>query len=224
LTLVLGIPETDPLPENANVIYIGPILWQRQNNELPQWIANLNSKQPVIWLYPGNLQYMKGSRTPYDSEVVLKACIEALGNEAVQVVLTTGHHILPRRFIPLPPNFDHAPFLPGLAMAERSDLLIHHGGYSSCQMGLYTGTPALVVPTYSERESNARRIAEQGAGDYLLPDIAGRKKHVSADEVRNKVFNILSEDNYIKNAKRISSKMKTFGGAAEAARLIDELV
>jgi UDP:flavonoid glycosyltransferase YjiC (YdhE family) len=224
LTLVLGIPETDPLPENANVTYIGPILWQRQNNELPQWIANLNSKQPVIWLYPGNLQYMKGSRTPYDSEVVLKACIEALGNEAVQVVLTTGHHILPRRFIPLPPNFYHAPFLPGLAMAERSDLLIHHGGYSSCQMGLYTGTPALVVPTYSERESNARRIAEQGAGDYLLPDIAGRKKHVSADEVRNKVFNILSEDNYIKNAKRISSKMKTFGGAAEAARLIDELV
>lgn len=226
MTLVLGIPETDPLPEDADVTYIGPILWQRHDPELPNWITGLKKEQPVIWLYPGNLQYMRGSHTAYDSEVVLQVCIEALGEEAVQVVLTTGHHNLPRRFKPLPPNFHHEPFLPGLAMADRSDLLIHHGGYSSCQIGLYTGTPALVIPTYSERESNARRIAEQGAGDYLLPksDITGKKKQISIEEVRTKVFNILSDESFIENAKRISKKMKSYGGVAEAARLIDELV
>jgi len=48
-------------------------------------------------------------------------------------------------------------------MAERSDLLIHHGGYGSCQTGLVTGTPAVIIPTYAERESNARRIAALGA-------------------------------------------------------------
>ena len=223
MTLVLGLPETDPLPETANVTYIGPILWQKQEERLPEWISNLGREQPIIWLYPGNLQYMRGTSTFGDSAVILRACIEALKNEAVQVILTTGYHSLPRRFIPLPHNFRHESYVPGLAMAEKSDLLIHHGGYGSCQTGLYTGTPALIIPTYSERESNARRIAAQGAGDYVLPtsDITGRKKKVSWEEVRTKAFNILSDKYFAENAGRISERMKTYGGAFEAARLIE---
>ena len=128
MTLVLGLPEIDPLPETANVTYIGPILWQKQEEKLPNWIDDLVREQPLIWLYPGNLQYIRGSSTFGDSAVVLQACIEALKNEAVQIVLTTGYHSLPRRFVSLPSNFRHEPYVPGLAMAERSDLLIHHGG------------------------------------------------------------------------------------------------
>jgi UDP:flavonoid glycosyltransferase YjiC (YdhE family) len=223
VTLVLGQPETDPLPKSADVAYIGPILWQEREEQLPDWIDDLGREQPVIWLYPGNLQYVRGSSTFGDSAVVLEACIEALGNEAVQVVLTTGYHSLPRRVVPLPENFRHEPFVPGLAMAERSDLLIHHGGYGSCQTGLFTGTPALIIPTYSERESNARRIAAQGAGDYVVPtsDITGRHKQLSAQEVRTKVFNILSDASFAENARRISERMKAYGGASEAARLIE---
>jgi MGT family glycosyltransferase len=225
-TLVLGMPETDPLPETANVTYTGPILWQEQEGKLPDWINDLSREEPVIWLYPGNLQYMRASSTSFDSAVVLQACIEALGNEAVQVVLTTGHHSLPRTYLPLPRNFRHEHFVPGLDMAERSDLLIHHGGYGSCQTGLHTGTPALIIPTYSERESNARRIAGVGAGDYVLPksDITGRKKQVSWEEVRTKVFHILSDTSFVENARRMSEKMKAYGGASEAARLIESIV
>ncbi len=226
MTLVLGLPETDPLPETTNVSYIGPILWQRSDEKLPDWVYNLSNEQPVIWLYPGNLQYVRGSKTFGDSAVVLQACIKALQNEAVQVVLTTGHHSLPRRFLPLPPNFHHEPYVPGLAMAKRSDLLIHHGGYGSCQTGLYTGKPALIIPTFSERESNARRIADQGAGDYVLPksDVTGKKKQVSVEEVRTKLFNILKDSSFAENAKRISERMKTYGGASKAASLIDSFV
>jgi UDP:flavonoid glycosyltransferase YjiC (YdhE family) len=226
MTLVLGLPETDPLPETADVTYMGPILWQKQEEKLPGWIDDLDPEQPVIWLYPGNLQYVPGARTFSDSAVVLQACTEALENEAVQVVLTTGYHSLPRRFLPLPPNFRHAPYVPGLAMADRSDLLIHHGGYGSCQMGLCTGRPALIIPTYSERESNARRIAAQGAGDYVVPtsDATGRVKRVSAEKVRTKVFNILSDASFAENARRISDRMRAYGGAPAAADLIESLL
>jgi len=226
VTLFLGMPETDPLPETANVTYIGHLLWQRQDEKLPDWIDRLERKQPVIWLYPGNLQYMRGITTFGDSAAVLQACIEALKNEDVQVVLTTGHHSLPQRYMPLPSNFRHEFYIPGLAMAARSDLLIHHGGYGSCQTGLYTGTPALIIPTYSERESNARRIAALGAGDYVLPtsDITGRRKQVSPEEVHTKVFNLLSNRSFTENAKRISERMKAYGGAPEAARLIESFV
>lgn len=226
ITLLLGIPEMDPLPDTATGTYVGPILWQRSNDSMPDWVANLSTTKPVIWLYPGNPQYVRGARTYVDSDVVTRACMEALRNEDVQVVISTGHHSLPKDALPLPSNFRHASFLPGLAMAERSDLLIHHGGYGSCQTGLFTGTPALVVPTYSERESNARRVAAVGAGDLVLPstDDSGKKKQVQVTEVRDKVKHILSDSSFRENAKRISEKLRSYGGASYAASLIEDFL
>jgi len=222
LTLVVGLPETDPLPEGANVTYVGPILWQKADPPLPAWWDDLKKDRPLIWLYCGNPSY--GPITPWaDSDLVLDVCVKALVDEDSQVILTTGHHALPKRFSSLPSNFRYLPFVPGLAMAERSDLLIHHGGYGSCQTGLFTGAPALVIPTYSERESNARRIAAIGAGDFIVPDRQDPKKNMNrlVSEVRTKARRILSEPSFRENAKRISDRMRTFGGASYAAGLIE---
>jgi len=225
-TLLLGIPETDPLPDTAIGTYVGPVLWQRSTEKLPGWVGDLDTKRPVIWLYPGNPQYFPGTRSYVDSAVVTRACIEALGNKDFQVVMSTGHHLLPKDAVPLPSNFRHGSFVPGLTMAKRSDLLIHHGGYGSCQTGLFTGTPALIIPTYSERESNARRIAAVGAGDFVLPtmDVSGRKKQVSAAEVSDKVNRVLKDPSFKENAKRISDKFHGYGGASYAASLIEDSI
>jgi UDP:flavonoid glycosyltransferase YjiC (YdhE family) len=104
--------------------------------------------------------------------------------------------------------------------------MIHHGGYGSCQTALFTGTPALVIPTYSERESNARRIAAVGAGDFVLPtsDATGRKKQVNATEVSDKVDRILSDVSYKDNAKKMSARLQSYGGASYAASLIENFV
>ncbi len=222
-TLVMGTPEMDPLPETAKATYIGPILWQKDDGKLPDWVNRLNNDRPVVWLYPGNIEYLKGSKTVFDSTTILQACVEALGNEELEVVLTTAFHALPEEFLPLPQNFHHTPYLPGLAMAEKSDMLIHHGGYGSCQTGLYTGKPALILPTFSERESNARRIAAVGAGIYILPNVdeIGRNKEIFAEEIRNAVLNILSDSSYAENAKRIGKQMKGYGGVSESIRQIE---
>jgi len=223
LTLVLGMPETDPLPEKTEAIYIGPILWQTSDAKIPDWFDALSRDRPVVWVYSGNPRYMP-IRTPVDSAVILHACTAALADEDVQVVLTTGHHALPKRILPLPANFRYASFVPGLAMAKRSDLLIHHGGYGSCQTGLYTGTPAVIIPTYSERESNARRIAAVGAGDFIVPaEGTLRKKHVLAEELRAKVRQVLSDPSYSIHARRVSEKMQAYGGTSEAAHLIEDV-
>lgn len=221
MTLVVGTPETDPLPQEAGVSYIGPILWQKPGAALPDWVDELDRERPLIWVYPGNPRYM-AIPTPMDSATIVHACVAALGDRDVQVVLTTGHHPLPKGTLPLPANFYHRPFLPGLAMAERSDLLIHHGGYGSCQTGLYTGTPAVILPNFSERESNARRVVAVGAGEMVLPAKGqwGRRR-LPVDELWAKVSQVLSNRAYRANAQRVSEQMRAYGGAAEAAQKIE---
>lgn len=226
LTLVVGMPELDPLPDTAQVTYIGPVLWQNPKSCIPEWLATVKRDRPVVWIYPGRLRYAGKLRTWGDSEIVLQASIEALAQENVQVVLTTGHQDLPRSFLPLPPNFRFEPFVPGLAMAEQSDLMIHHGGYGSCQTGLYAGTPEVIIPTMSERESNARRVVAQGAGEIVMPssDPSGKRKKVDSADLAAKVHKVLSTPSYKENAKRINARLKEYGGSPMAARLIEEAI
>ena len=221
LTLIIGMPETDPLTDKAEGIYIGPILWQNDNNKLPVWIDNIKDNKPLIWVYSGNPRYTSKG-TAYDSEIILTASIEALANEDVHVIVTTGHHMLPKNFLPLPKNFHFAIYVPGLTLAERCDLMIHHGGYGSCQTGLYSGTSAVIIPTFSERESNARRIASLGAGEFVLPETdASGKKHISIDEFKTKIKQVLNTPSYTENAKNYRKKLRSYGGTKYAVQLIE---
>ena len=223
LTLVLGIPETDPLPHETNATYIGAILWQKADIDPPDWFTQLDHARPVIWIYSGNPRYLP-IVTPIDSSIVIRSCITALDREDVQVILTTGHHDLPNELEPLPANFRYHPFVPGLMMAQRSDLLIHHGGYGSCQTGLFTGTPAVIIPTYSERESNARRVQAVGAGEFITPttDPSGRNKDIDPDELRAMVRQVLFTPSCANNARRISKMMQAVGGVSWTTDRIEE--
>jgi UDP:flavonoid glycosyltransferase YjiC (YdhE family) len=244
LTLVMGTPETDPLPDDVNASYVGAILWQKHDEGLPDWIDALSKDKPIVWVYSANPQYDPASSWA-DSDVVLTASMEALADQNMHIVLSSGGHSLSKTFFPLPENFRYEPFLPGIAMAERCHLMIHHGGFGSCQTGFHTGTPAVVIPTYSERESNARRLAAVGAGEFVLPapysagdkntlmhSIRPRLRRILrqtrmrdglVDELRATVGKILSDATYTENADRIRAKMSEYGGATAAADLIEDL-
>jgi len=96
MTFVVGMPETDPLPETTNVTYLGPTLWDGPDEGLPEWITDLGTTEPLIWIYPGNPHYSPRSRTAFDSDAVTYACVEALRDKVANVVLSTGHQPLPK--------------------------------------------------------------------------------------------------------------------------------
>jgi UDP:flavonoid glycosyltransferase YjiC (YdhE family) len=220
LTLVVGMPEIDPLPEPERITYVGPLLWQANEAKLPSWIDDLPRGQPLIWVYSGNPRYASSGGL-LDSAVVLAACVEALRDAHVQVVLSTGHHALPRELLPLPGHIRHEPYVPGLLMANRSDLLIHHGGYGSCQTGLYAGKPAVIIPTYSERYSNARRLSDVGAARIVPVEYVGRRKHVCAKSLRAAVEEVLGDPSFGDNARRLGGRLRSYGGATRAVELIE---
>jgi UDP:flavonoid glycosyltransferase YjiC (YdhE family) len=220
ICLIAGTPQTDPLPATARVTYVGPILWHR-DAALPEWVGALSRDQPVIWVYPGEPRY--GSAPgPMDSVVVSRAAIAALRDLPVHVVLTTGYQEVPEELGPLPSNFYHATYLPGPAMAARCDLMVHHGGHSSVMTGLAAGKPAVLIPTITERESNARRVVALGAGEMVLPvDGADGEKHLDITELAAKVRRVLDEPDYLRSARRVAESISRFGGAREAADQIE---
>lgn len=230
LALIVGSPESDPVAKDANVTYIGPMVFQRGGATLPAWVEEMGGrngqggKRPLIWVYSGNPRYFT-SATPVDSIVVIRTAIEALADEPVDVVLTTGHQELPAEFGTLPKNFHHTAYVPGPLMAERADLIVFHGGHSSVMTCLNAGTPAVIIPTITERESNARRLAALGAGEVVMPVTgADGEKRVDVAEFGAKVKRVLNEPSYRESAKRVSESMRRFGGAKAAAERIEEFL
>jgi UDP:flavonoid glycosyltransferase YjiC (YdhE family) len=222
LTLVAGMPETDPLPAGVDVIYVGALLWYDENAVLPDWAEDLGRERPLLWTYSANPRYTVGGGS-FDSDVLLRSCIEALRETDVDVVLTTGHHALPNDVLPLPPNFHHASYVrAGLELAKRSHLLMHHGGHPSCLMGLISGTPAVIIPTYSERESNGRRLEAMGAGAIVPVGQADGTKSVRAEDVRERVQRVLDDPSFTDRAQAAGEKLRALGGPVRAADLIEQ--
>ena len=223
LSLITGTPETDPVSAGANIAHVGQIIWQRGNAVLPDWITALSKDRPLVWVYCGNPRYAGAAASnPFDSIVVMRAAIAALGDAPMHVVLTSGYQDVPEEVGALPSNFRLADYLPGLAMAQRCDLMVHHGGHSSVMTGLSAGTPAVIIPTSTERESNARRLAALGAGEIVLPnDASDGEKHIDVDEFSEKVRRVLNEPGYRVSARRVAESIRQLGGAQEAADRIE---
>lgn len=232
LSLIVGTPETDPVGDRANVTWanltwIGPMLFERPGATLPSFITELDSNnshssnRPLIWVYSGNPRYFP-TASPVDSIVVIRAAIATLADEPIDVVLTTGYQELPAEFGALPANFRHADYVPGPLMAARADLIVFHGGHSSVMTSLAAGTPSVIIPTISERESNARRLASLGAGEVVLP-VTGRdgEKHVDVADFRAKVRRVLHEPSYRASAQRVAAAMRNYGGATAAAQRLE---
>lgn len=224
LSLIVGTPETDPVAD-VTVRHVGPIVWQRGNAELPEWVDTLGREKPLVWVYAGNPQYdgAGNARNPFDSIVVIRAAIAALKDAPVNVVLTMGHQELPEEIGTLPGNFHRAAYLPGMAMAERCDLMVHHGGHSSVMTGLKAGTPAVMIPTATERESNARRMAALGAGEIVMPvPSENGEKDIDLAEFGAAINRVLSDPAYRKSAQRVAETMRQYGGTREAADRIEQ--
>ena len=64
-----------------------------------------------------------------------------------------------------------------------------------------------------------------GVAEILIPQLNGSsEKFVPADLLRKKVRQILSDPSYTENAKQLSMKMQVYGGAKQAAHLIENFL
>ena len=228
LTLCAGTPETDPVPHAPDVVHIGPMFGSQMQAPLPAWIDEFAGEKPLIWVYCGNPRYRDlGPDIPgvADSIVILRAAFEALADQDLGVIVTSAFHERPEELPPPPGNFREADFLPGLSLARRCDLAVHHGGHGTCMTAAFAGTPALIVPTMAERESNARRFSSLGVAEMQLPTVdENDEKHISSAAFGENIQKMLADSSYRTKAAALSKRMGEYGGPGEIAERIEALL
>lgn len=142
-----------------------------------------------------------------------QACVAALGELAVQVVLVLSPGVMAAELGPVPENF----FVlangtaPQLRLLERAAVFVMHGAGGGLREGAWLGVPMIAVPQTYEQEILSARLAEFGAGLMLLP------AEVTPETLRAAVGRVLVDGAFDVGARQLAQASRQAGGAACAA-------
>jgi len=145
-----------------------------------------------------------------------RACVEALKDAPVEVLIACGSDFDPGQLAPLPENIRIEPSVDQMAVLARTRLFITHCGMNSASEGLYMGVPELLYPQTGEQRAVARRVEEMGAG-RMLPEADARDPR----KVRALVMQALGDDALLKAALAMRDDLRACGGARAAADFVE---
>ena len=214
LYIVPSTPRFDrqrhDLPESVH--YVGPCRWDKPAADpAPRWLADLATDRPLVYVTEGTMHAKK--------PILLEAALKGLVSLPVHVVATTGRHRDPATVglgkVPLNARVErwvsHTDLLP------RADVVVTTGGTGTVLEALSSRVPLVIVPMAWDQPENAWRIAEAGAGIR----IAARR--CTPDRVRRAVERVLSVSSFRHNAGILAADFANYGGAAQAAGLLEDL-
>lgn len=214
LTIIPGFPEFDPVQDN--VLYTGPLTWDSKAimNGTKYELSSFDPKNTIL-VYTGHL-YDSGG----DSGIlILEKIVQALADTHYNVLLTTGlgQQLDTAKYTA--PNIHLFEWLPINKAITHCGLFIHHGGHGSCMAAVQQGIPSLVIPTFQEREYNARQLNILGLGDFILPH------ELSVNALYQKIQKCFNDPSLISNAADWKNKLleRNYNGAQLAAAAIRKL-
>ena len=145
-------------------------------------------------------------------------CIQALGTEDVDVLISCGRAFDPAQLGTLPENTRVEQVVDQPAVLAEASLFVTHCGMNSASEGLYMGVPELLFPLTGEQQAVARRVQEMGAGRRLTPQEAA-----APDAIRQAVKEALTDETLKNGAAAMRADFLSCGGPREAADFIEQL-
>lgn len=140
-------------------------------------------------------------------------CIEALKDRNLDVLISCGKYMEPKKLGELPENVRIQPYVNQLEVLSGADVFLTHCGMNSVSESLYMATPMVLFPQTNEQRAVARRADEMGAGVLLQED--------STEAIRAAVDTVLSEKKYAENAAQCSRDFRESPGPRGAAQFIE---
>ena len=193
---------SDSLP--SRVRYVGPQIGD------PRWVRPWTSPWPKSDTRP--LVAVGFSTTFQNHAGVLQRVIDALAPLPARVLVTLGGAINPGELLP-GSNCVIVESAPHREVMREASLVITHGGHGTIMRALVNRVPMLVIPHGRDRNDNAVRVTERGAGLSLLPD-------APTEVIRAACLRLLAEPQFRAAARRLGDLV---AAEAESSTIVQEL-
>jgi UDP:flavonoid glycosyltransferase YjiC (YdhE family) len=175
---------------------------------------------PEIALPPGDGPLvLVASSTAQDPELrLMRAALEALGDEPVRVVATANRRQPDGPLAPAPANAVVVEWLSYSQVMPHAALVVCHGGHGTVARALGAGVPVLCCPAAGDMAENAARAAWAGVG-LMLP-----WRLLGPNSLRWAARGILGDDGFSRRAAKIAAWARDHDGGERGAHLVESLV
>ncbi len=214
LYLVGNVPELDynrhDLPDSVH--YLGDYMWfPHDEGEGELWLDRIATERPWVHVTESSL----ASGDPF----LLRTAIEALADQPVELIVTTGGQREPEDIglRATAPNVHITRWLRHDQLLPRCSAVVTVGGKATVLAAIGAGVPLVVVPTSWDKPDNARRVTEAGAGVKL------NARRCTPQSLRRAVRQVLYQRRYRAAAQRLAGLLDDAPGAARAAELLEGL-
>lgn len=209
LNLLATLPALEPgLGElSGPVVFTGPCLDARPDERADD---------------PALTALREGARRVYvslgtvfnDKPELFVTLLRALERDDVQVIVSAGASFA--RLSREAPTRNAHVFrrVPQLALLERVDAVITHGGNNTTQETLVAGKPMLVLPFGGDQLENARRVERLGVGVSLSP------RGLDLGRARAATSRLLDDPSLAESARALAGKLERVDGVARAVDAI----
>lgn len=198
-------PDWFPCFRHAGFIRFDQAGMNPMSAELESFLKS--GEPPICFSFGSAMRHGK----PY-FEAAVEAC-RILGKRGL--LLAKGKGQVP---VKLPDSVLHLDYAPFSEVFPRCHAVVHHGGIGTTAQGLAAGVPQLIMPLSFDQPDNARRLERLGVGARLWP------KRFTGRRLADAIFQLLDSPATRMRAKDVAGLMRDSTAAANACRLIEELI
>lgn len=202
LVLIARALQIEPDRFDRSYRFVGPCLSDQVEPEEFCW-EQLGS-DPLIYISLGTVFN--------DRPQFFQACMDALRDLPVRVVMSVGRRVDPASLGPAPANVLVTPFVqaPIAKMLERAALVIHHAGGNTVQECARAGVPQLMFPQAGDQFMLADLVQQHGAGIRLS------SADIESGRLRELVQKVIGDPGYRLAAGALSESVRASGGTTQA--------
>jgi UDP:flavonoid glycosyltransferase YjiC (YdhE family) len=199
---------TNPLPPTAH--HVRHVSFNASAEErLPAWVEQLPRDAPTVYATLG---------TVHNNEThIMRAILDGLRGEPLNLVATTGRNIEPAIFGEQPGNVHIERYIPQSLLLPHCDLVINHGGSGTVRDAINHGLPMVIVPVAADQHVNAKRCADLRVARVVPSD------NRTPEAIREATHEVLHNPIYRRNAKRLRDEMDALPGPEHVVGLLERL-
>jgi UDP:flavonoid glycosyltransferase YjiC (YdhE family) len=200
-----------PAGATAPRLAIRPTPFDQSGDErFPTWVGDLPT-QGTVYLTLGTSALFNTRPS------ILRAFINGLANEPLNLIVTVGYNNDPAALGPVPSNVRIERYIPQTLLFSRCALVVCHAGSGTVMAALVHGLPLVLVPIGADQPQNARRCAALGLATVLDVD------SLDPTVARAAVLTVLGDPSYRQHAETVRMEIEALPGPEQAVIYLERL-